>query len=141
MILGIGIDSAPIRPIEEQFRKDATSFFTGTFTAREIEYCETAVSEKPAQHFAGRLAVKESFIKALGQVMVQAGRPERMRVDDYLQIEVVIQEGGHPTITLHGRILEIAESVGVNKTWTSITHDENRAIAVVVLEGKKPGTE
>lgn len=135
MILGLGVDIVPIRRMENELEDIASGFFTGAFTPAEIQYCETAVSQKPAQHFAARYAVKEAFFKALGLVMARHGRTERVSTTSFINVEVIVNPGGFPTITLHNRTQKIAQEVGVKSIWTSLTHDDTSAIAVVVLEG------
>ncbi len=73
-----------------------------------------------AASIAGRIAVKEATMKALGGGIWDIG---------FLNIEV---EGGRrvaPAITLHGRAKHRAESLQIDEVKVSLSHDGDFAIA------------
>lgn len=135
MILGVGIDSVPISRMEQELKDRASGFFTGSFTAGEIRYCQEAISRNPARHFAARFAAKEAFFKAIGLTMASRGKMERVMPGDFPGVEIVISPEGFPTLVLHDRAKKMASDLGIDKVWVSITHDDLHATAVVILEG------
>lgn len=121
MIIGIGIDLINIPRIEKLINKWGRRFKEKVFSDSEIKYSEG--HQRDEQHFAGSFAVKEAFIKALG-----------MRNIRLLDIEVVRNEHGKPYITLHGEAKLRVEEMEIKHICTSISHDAEYSIAVVVLE-------
>jgi holo-[acyl-carrier protein] synthase len=53
----------------------------------------------------------------------------------WLEIEVVREPSGRPTLRFHGRAAERAARMGVARTAVSLTHTRELAMASVVLEG------
>jgi len=54
----------------------------------------------------------------------------------WLEIEVVREPSGRPTLQFHGRAAQIAALLGVARTALSITHTDSLAMASVVIEDK-----
>ena len=52
----------------------------------------------------------------------------------WLEIEVVREPSGRPTIQFHGRAAQFAARLGVARAALSITHTDTLAMASVVLE-------
>jgi holo-[acyl-carrier protein] synthase len=52
-----------------------------------------------------------------------------------VDVEVVRQRGGRPTISLKGEARKIADAQGVKNISLSITHTAEQAIAHVIFEG------
>ena len=52
----------------------------------------------------------------------------------WVDLEVVREEGGKPTMVLHGRAREIADTLGVKHISLSQTHSGNTAFAQVIFE-------
>jgi holo-[acyl-carrier protein] synthase len=75
-------------------------------------------------HLAGRFAVKEAAMKALG-----TGRTRGVLWKD---IEVV-RVGGPPQLRFHGGAARRAEAMQVRRTLVTITHSESIALAQVIL--------
>jgi len=94
------------------------------FTPDELAYCRARHNQH--QHFAGRFAAKEAALKALG-----TGWQDGIRWQD---VEVLAGEKGRPILTFHGRAKEILESLGGRKWQVTITHANDYAVAVVVIE-------
>jgi holo-[acyl-carrier protein] synthase len=63
-ILGIGFDATDIPRVADVFRRYGDRFLRRVFTEREIAYCTRR--RDPVPHLAGRFAVKEATMKALG---------------------------------------------------------------------------
>ena len=80
----------------------------------------------PAPHLAGRFAVKEAAMKALGTGLSQGV--------GWKDIEVV-RGGGPPRLELHGGAERRAAVMQVRRSLVTITHSESLAMAQVMLIG------
>ena len=124
MIVGLGVDIAEVNRIEAAIVRHGRPFLDRVFTPAEIVYCER--HRNRFERYAGRFAVKEAAMKALG-----TGWSRGVRCVD---IEVVRLASGQPTLALHGATREHAERLGVRHISLSITHSGNTAFAEVILE-------
>jgi holo-[acyl-carrier protein] synthase len=124
MIVGLGVDIAEIDRIEAAMRRHGHAFVERIFTPAEIAYCERHRNQ--AERFAGRFAAKEAAMKALGTGWAHGVR--------WVDIEVVRERGGKPTLKLSGASLEIAGRLGVKNIALTITHSGNTALALVIFE-------
>lgn len=125
LIIGIGIDIVEISRINEAEKRWGERFLEKVFTEGEIKY--SMLNKSPHQRLAARFAVKEAMSKALGTGIASG--------ITWKDTEVISRDNGRPEILLHGRLREIAESMGVTGIHVSISHDGDHAIAQVVLEG------
>lgn len=123
-ILGLGIDATDIPRVAELIDRYGARFLERVFTPGEIAYCTKRRNSAP--HFAGRFAVKEAAMKALG-----TGQSQGVIWKD---IEVV-RAGGPPRLALHGGAARRAETMKVTRSLVSITHSESLAMAQVLLLG------
>jgi holo-[acyl-carrier protein] synthase len=126
VILGIGSDIVEIGRVAEVLRAHPERFRERVFTDGEQGYCDSRA--RPAEHYAARFAAKEAALKALG-----TGRDQRVRWRD---VEVLRHPSGRPELRLHGRAAERAASLGASRLHLTLSHDDERALAVVVLEGE-----
>jgi len=124
MIVGSGIDLAEIGRIQQSIDRYGSRFLNRIYTAAEQAYC--LHRRKSAESFAARFAAKEAGAKALGTGI--------SRGVNWLEIEVVREPGGRPTLKFHGRAAQIAAHLGVAHAALSITHTADLAMASVVLE-------
>jgi len=62
---GIGVDIVDIEKFEKITYFVKPSFYKKTFLPSEIEYC--LKFKKPAEHFAGKFAIKESIRKSINE--------------------------------------------------------------------------
>jgi holo-[acyl-carrier protein] synthase len=117
--LAIGTDLVRIA----RWEKHATDecFLRRAFTDAEIALCAGNVSS-----LAGRWAVKEAVLKALG-----AGLGSLPLTD----IETGRDDDGRPLLTLHGKAREWAHAAGLRQWQASISHDGEYAIAMVLGRG------
>ncbi len=53
----------------------------------------------------------------------------------WVNLEVVREKGGTPSVVLHGEAEKIAEARGVKNIALSITHTAAQALAQVIFEG------
>jgi holo-[acyl-carrier protein] synthase len=126
MIRGIGIDLADIDRIARLLARHPERARQRLFTAGERQYCDRRGA--PARHFAARFAAKEAAYKAL------AGSEEARHIH-WLEIEVANSPlDGRPTLVLHGLASKRAEELGVILAHLTLTHSDQVAAAVVVLE-------
>jgi len=124
MIVGLGVDIAEIDRIEAAIGRHGQAFLDRVFTPGEIAYCER--HKKKFERYAARFAAKEATMKALG-----TGWRNGVR---WVDLEVVREASGKPTMKLHGRSREIAERLGVKHISLSQTHSGNTAFAQVIFE-------
>jgi holo-[acyl-carrier protein] synthase len=123
-IIGIGIDATDLHRVAEIVERYGERFLRRVFTDGEIAYCTKR--RDPVPHLAGRFAVKEAAMKALG-----TGQSRGVMWKD---IEVV-RSGGPPRLKLHGGAARRADEMGVRHSLVSITHSETLALAQVLLLG------
>src|SRR5882757_1875178 len=124
MIVGLGVDITDVDRIEAAIERRGRPFLDRLFTPSEIAYCET--HRHRAERFAGRFAAKEAAMKALGTGWSRGVR--------WVDVEVVRQKGGRPTVKLHGEAGKISERLGVTNISLSITHTADQAFAQVIFE-------
>ena len=124
MIVGTGIDVAEVKRIRAIIESQQTRFLQRVFTPDEAAYCEQFKNK--FERYAGRFAAKEAAMKALGTGWSRGVR--------WVDVEVVRQRGGRPTISLKGEAKKIADALGVKNISLSITHSAEQAIAHVIFE-------
>jgi holo-[acyl-carrier protein] synthase len=125
VIVGMGVDIAEVERIRGVIERQGERFLRRVYTANEIAYCEQFRNK--FERYAGRFAVKEAAMKALGTGWSRGVR--------WVDIEVVRQKGGRPTLVLAGESRKIAERLGVKNIAMSITHTASQALAQVIFEG------
>jgi holo-[acyl-carrier protein] synthase len=126
MILGIGVDIVEVHRIQRAVERHGGSFVRRVFTPGEADYCH--LSPHPEQRFSTRFAAKEAALKALGTGWAQGLR--------FLDVEVLNNDAGAPSIRLHGKAAERAGSMGVQRILVSLSHHRDFAVAQVLLEGQ-----
>src|SRR5437588_11852258 len=124
MIVGTGIDIADVHRVAEAMERFGNRFLHRVFTEGEMRYCDSKANR--VERYAARFAAKEAAMKALG-----TGWNHGVRWRD---CEVVRMSGGRPTIQFHGRAGEFAARLGVKNAAFSIPHNQEQAIAQVILE-------
>ena len=122
MIVGIGIDIAETNKFEKDCASEA--FLHKVFTPTEIIDC-TAVKNS-AERFAGKFALKEAFMKAIG-----AGIRQEVWFTD---IEILNKDTGKPYITLVNKAEQRLLELGVKQIHASISHSSGVAAGVVIIE-------
>ena len=123
MLVGIGVDIVEIERIRRTLSKNR-NMVNRVFSVEEIDYCSNR--KKSYQHFAVRFAAKEAALKALG-----VGWSDGIRWTD---VEVVNRRSGQPTLRLSGRAQELFEAAGACRSLVTLSHGEDYAVAVVVLD-------
>ncbi|MGA2569015.1 MAG: holo-ACP synthase [Terracidiphilus sp.] len=124
MIAGSGIDAVEIERIQKAIDRYSARFLDRVYLAAEQAYCLR--KRKAAESFAARFAAKEAAAKALGTGISYGV--------NWLEIEVVREPSGRPSLRFHGRAAQIADRMGVVRSALSLTHTADLALASVVLE-------
>jgi holo-[acyl-carrier protein] synthase len=130
MIVGTGIDVVEIDRIKRSVERFGERFLDRVYTAAEKAYCLR--KRNAAESLAARFAAKEAGAKALGTGINHGVT--------WLEIEVVREPGGRPTIVFHGRAREFADRLGTTSSALSLTHTGTLAVASVVLEADRRGS-
>ncbi|HEY8344440.1 MAG TPA: holo-ACP synthase [Bacillota bacterium] len=121
MIKGTGIDLVSIPRFNEALNRRGRRLLEKVFTPAEREACCWR-----AYKLAGRFAAKEAFFKALGS---------GFRGFKWHDLEVRNDELGAPYLHFSPRLAGHLEAQGITCAHLSISHDQEYAIAQVILEG------
>jgi len=124
MIIGIGIDNVRTRRMKEILLKWADRVENRVFDEEELEYSRT--QGETHLHLAARFAAKEALFKAMGK-----GLSDGMSWTD---VKVRNDEAGKPHLLLDKRAKEIAREMDVSRIHLSLSHTDDCALAVVILE-------
>jgi holo-[acyl-carrier protein] synthase len=125
LIVGLGVDITEVERIKAVIERQGERFLRRVYAPGEIAYCEQFKNKY--ERYAGRFAVKEAAMKALGTGWSRGVR--------WVDIEVVRQKGGRPVLSLSGEAKKIADKLGVKHVSMSITHTATQALAQVIFEG------
>jgi holo-[acyl-carrier protein] synthase len=124
LIVGIGVDIVDIGRVSALVDRYKDRFLGRVFTDAEIRYAKKSV--KAAERLAGRFAVKEAVLKAFG-----TGKSQGILWKD---IETVRGRMGKPEVNLYGQAVNYLKMLNGSKVLVTITHDDGKAIAFVVIE-------
>jgi holo-[acyl-carrier protein] synthase len=103
MIVGLGVDIAEVDRVRGAIERQGERFLKRLYTAKERAYCEKFKNKY--ERYAGRFAVKEATMKALGTGWSRGVR--------WVELEVVRELSGKPTLELKGEARKIADKLGV----------------------------
>jgi len=118
------VDIAEVARIRSVIEKRGETFLRRIYTAGEIAYCERFKNK--FERYAGRFAAKEAAMKALGTGWSQGVR--------WVDLEVIREKRGRPTLAIKGEAGKIAARLGVKNIAVSITHTGEQALAQVIFE-------
>jgi holo-[acyl-carrier protein] synthase len=124
MILGVGIDIIEVARIRSSHERFGERFVSRILRPGEIEYCLS--HRDPGPFLAARFAAKEAISKAFG-----TGIGQHLGWKD---MEVHRKESGEPYVVFHDQGLALLESRGPAKVHISLTHTNEHAAAMAVLE-------
>jgi holo-[acyl-carrier protein] synthase len=125
MILGTGIDIIEVARIAASHERFGERFVNRILLPDETAYCLT--HKNPAPFLAARFAAKEAVSKAFGTgIGAQLG---------WRDMEIRRKESGEPFVVLHGNGKKLFEARGAKRLHISISHTEQYAAVVAVLEG------
>jgi holo-[acyl-carrier protein] synthase len=124
MIVGVGVDIVDIRRMRQAMERHAERLVQRIYCKGEQDFCRRR--HDPVPYFAVRFAAKEALFKALGTGWA--------RGVTWLDVEVRREERGAPVLVLSGKAREISGQLGVRSIHLSLSHSEDSAVAVVILE-------
>lgn len=125
MILGVGTDIIEVERIRSAHERFGDRFLNRILRPSEIVYCLTY--SLPAPHLAARFAAKEAISKAFGTgIGAELG---------WLDLEVGRHESGQPFVILHDKGNQLLAARGGRVVHLSLSHTQNYACAVAILEG------
>ena len=118
-IVGHGVDLVENARIARMLDDHGSRFLTRVFTASEAAYAGEG-GARQVERLAGRFAVKEAVLKALG-----VGWRNGIAWTD---MEIVRDAMGKPTLRLQGQAGRIASQQGVSSWLVSLSHTKTHAI-------------
>ena len=124
MIIGTGVDIVEIARFRSVIERLKDRFILRVFTPAEQRFCNG--HRDPAPHYAARFAAKEALFKALGTGWAKGVT--------WLDVEVLRERQDAPIMTLHGEAERLSTLLGARKVHLSLSHSEQYAIALVILE-------
>ena len=125
-IVGFGLDVVEIEDFSRLLAEPASNFLSRYFTPGELDDAGQGLNRK--ERLAGRFAVKEAVLKALG-----VGLGDGVGFGD---VEVVTQDSGAPSVVLHRLLIEIAARRGVSAWLITVSHSSRTAVAgAIALSG------
>lgn len=122
MIVGMGIDIAEVERIQAAIEKRGAAFLKRIYTPKEAAYCERFKNKY--ERYAGRFAVKEAAMKALGTGFSRGV---------YWKGIEVVRRHGPPTLRFHDGAAERFARMGCTGSLLTLTHSRDLAIAHVLL--------
>jgi holo-[acyl-carrier protein] synthase len=123
MIVGIGIDIQPVASIAQSIQRQ--TFIDKVFTPAEVQLCQRQ-PRRSAEHFAGKYAAKEAYMKAIGAGIRQGVW--------FTQIEILNRASGAPYVVTHRKAKSLTEELGVQTTHITISHTSDVAVGLIILE-------
>ena len=124
-VIGLGTDIIECLRIAKMIEKHGELFLNRVYTRSEIAYCSRRKGAN--QSYAGRWAVKEAVLKAMG-----TGWSRGIRWKD---IEVVTDLTGKPSVAIHGVAKEICDELGISEVLISLSHCRSHATATAIAVG------
>jgi len=122
VIRGIGLDVVSIERIRDW--EHNPQILDRFFHPDEVEGARRR-GGLTVESLAARFAAKEAYGKALGTGLAGFSLKEVCVLND---------EHGRPELHLYGTALTALERSGASRTFVSLTHEHDYAIAVVVIE-------
>lgn len=128
---GIGIDIVDVARVQGLLDRHGDRFLARCFRPGELmTAADGGARADLAAHVAGRWAVKEACLKALG-----AGSGADLGLIPYADIEVTRRPGAAPRVTLHGRAAAALAARGGGRILASLSHERSAAVGLVLIEG------
>lgn len=120
----VGIDAVEISRIDH-ILEVSPGFVTRFFSQEEVATGAELGGPRRAEFFAGRFAVREALLKALG-----LGLSGGVTLAD---IAVLPADSGHPRVELRGEAKKLVARLGIQRISVSITHERDLAVAVALV--------
>ena len=124
MVVGLGVDIVQNSRIQKIIDRWGEKFLTKIFTKTELDFINK--HEQKLQRYASNFAVKEAFVKALGTGFRNG--------INFHNIQVRRDELGKPYIELMGSTKSFAKQKGIDRIHTTISHEKDYSVAVVIFE-------
>lgn len=121
-IVGHGIDAVDIADCSRLMVLAAGKHLDRYFTAAEL--VDIGHGARQVERLAGRLAIKEAVLKALG-----VGWGDGVAFTD---VETISQSSGAPTVVLHRRLSTIEKERSIDRWLVSMSHTNLVAVASVI---------
>jgi holo-[acyl-carrier protein] synthase len=121
-VLGIGTDLVDLDRFRRVLHRTPT-IVDRLFTTGEQNYANER--RDPTEPLGARFAAKEAALKAMGVGLGAVALRE---------IEVTRADSGVPSLVLHGRAAMLADELGVQRWWLTLTHTQHLAQAFVIAE-------
>jgi holo-[acyl-carrier protein] synthase len=147
-VRGVGVDIVSVARVEQLLRRHDSRFLARCFRPEELPADADGLPRVDfAAQVAGRWAVKEACLKALGclealdgpDMCFCPGGPGAIDGDvrgiPYRDIEVRRAAGGAPCVVLHGRAAAVFASGGGCRVLASLSHEREVAVGFVVIDG------
>lgn len=123
-MLRTGVDLIEISRLRAAVERHGARFTARIFTARELALCQGRM-----ESLAARFAAKEAVAKALGTGIWR-------QAITWTDVEILRDDdSGAPLLYLHGAAATRAQTAGLTEWSISLSHDRERAIALVVATG------
>ncbi|WP_198118806.1 holo-ACP synthase [Massilia rhizosphaerae] len=122
ILVGHGVDIVELDDFSRLLKEPARAFLNRHFTQTEL--ADAGGGATQIEKLAGRLAVKEAVMKALG-----VGWGDGIAFTD---VEVVTLQSGAPTVTLHRKIGALELERKISGWFISISHTRGIAMASAI---------
>lgn len=124
-VRGIGIDIVAVARVDALLRRHGDRFLERCFRPGEVPAPGAGLPPASlAARVAGRWAVKEAVLKALGGDLGAV---------PYRDIEVGRTPEGAPAVTLHGRAAAALAARGGGRVLASLSHERDHAVGLAVI--------
>lgn len=125
MIYGIGTDLLRIDRVERIWARHGQRFANKLLMPEE--HAQLSTVSQPGNFLAKCFAVKEAFVKALGT---------GFRGVNHYDVGVVRSTLGKPSLVFSSTMQTRLDGLGINVCHLSLSDDDGRVLAFVVLETK-----
>ena len=131
-IVGIGTQVMECARVRGLIDQHADTFLKQVYTSREIAHCNG--KKQTTEHFTALWAAKEAVFRALGTTW--------KRGMNWLDIEIVCENGTPPEVVVTGRSRELMALRGANRVMVTTAHCRAFATATALaLKAPNPPAE
>jgi holo-[acyl-carrier protein] synthase len=121
-IVGHGVDAVDIADCSRLMMLAAGKHLDRYFTASELS--DIGHGARQAERLAGRLAIKEAVLKALG-----VGWGDGVA---FIDVETVSKDSGAPAVVLHRRVSALEKERSIGRWLVSMSHTGSVAVASAI---------
>lgn len=122
-MLAIGTDIVQISRISEVLKKQGDRFLNRILSKNERHIFE--VRKQSVSFLANRYAAKEAIAKAFGTGIAKGV--------DFVDLEVLPNELGCPTVFLHGKAAVLLKEQGASEVKITISDEAEYAVAFAII--------